>query len=243
MKTKFPFFIIFLLLIFPNYVFAVRPFITDDARINLKDEFLIETSLRVDSERFQNLNVLTYGLGHNLETSINFTDGFMNENKKFSVAGPGFQAKYIWGDGISIKTPSVALTIGATSPNGSGNPDFKSNYWSEYLYFCISKALVNNPENFNIHINLGINRSDGPETRYSSLWGIGFQIHTIGKLFLCTEIFSGDPYAITPGALYQVGFRYFISNNIQFDSSTGIGLYGDPKLGPYLGLGLRILFN
>ena len=126
---------------------------------------------------------------------------------------------------------------------GEPGTEEKEKDWSEYVYLTITKALVNHPENFNLHINLGINHSEIEGHPYTASWGVGIQAHMINKLFLCTEIFAGDPYAITPGAIYQIGLRYFFSDKMQLDMSTGTGLWGDPKLGEYLGLGFRILFG
>ena len=232
-------------LLVPRPAAAVRPFITDDARITDEGSVLIETSVRVDSERAQNLNVISYGFTKRLELGLNFTDGVMlrdETNYRPSVAGPGIQMKYLFGDGVGIDFPSIAIAAGATSPNGAGSVNFRATDWSEYVYFCISKALVNHPENLNLHINVGINHSEGPGHPTTALWGVGFQIHMAGKTFLCTEVFSGDPYAITPGALYQLGLRYFISEKMQFDLSSGHGLWGEPALGWFLGTGLRMMF-
>ena len=230
----------------PGPALAVRPFITDDARIADKGTLLVETSLRVDKERFQNLNVLSYRIAERLEASVNFTDGFMiNDETRGnpSIAGPGLQFKYLFGDGVGIDFPSTALVVGATSPDGSGSVNFKAPAWSEYVYLAVTKALVNHPENLNLHINIGLNHSEAEGHPTTVAWGVGIQAHAVGKLFLCTEIFAGDPYAITPGALYQIGLRYFFSDKMQIDMSTGTGLWGDPKLGAYLGLGLRVVFE
>ncbi|MDD5168159.1 MAG: hypothetical protein PHN75_05035 [Syntrophales bacterium] len=238
---------ILLLIIFiaPDTAMAVRPFITDDARITDKGSFLIETSLRLDSDRAQNLNVLSYGFSDRLEMGFNFMDGVMlkdETNYRPSISGPGFQMKYLFGDGVGIDFPSIAIAAGFTTPNGAGSVNFRSSEWSEYAYLCISKALVDHPENLNMHINLGLNHAEGPGHPTSAAWGIGFQIHMVDKTFLCTEVFAGDPYAITPGAIYQIGIRYFISDKMQFDASTGHGLWGEPALGGFLGFGFRKMF-
>ncbi|MDD5170587.1 MAG: hypothetical protein PHN75_17350 [Syntrophales bacterium] len=230
----------------PRQVWAVRPFITDDARITDKASLLWETSIRVDKERLQNLNVLSYGLAKRVEVSLNFTDGMMiNDETRGnpSIAGPGLQVKYLFGDGVGIDFPSTALVVGATSPNGMGSATFKAPDWSEYAYLAITKALVNHPENLNMHINLGINHSEVEGHPTTASWGIGFQIHMVEKTFLCTEVFAGDPYAITPGAIYQVGLRFFVNDKMQIDASAGHGLWGEPALRGFLGFGLRMVFD
>jgi len=225
---------------------AVRPFITDDARIAGPREFQIETSLRVDKERFQNLNVLSIGVMDKLEASFNFIDGFMMEDEtkyNLSISGPGFQLKYLFTDGKTSSFPATGLVIGATPPWRAGSETFANPSWSDYVYLCVTKYFFKDWESLNLHINLGFTNSYDDKVRTNATWGIGVQSHLFDKLYLCTEFFSGDPYAITPGALFQIGFRYFISDRMQLDVSTGKGLYGEPMLGYYGGFGFRVVID
>ena len=211
--------------------FAVRPFITDDARIAAPREFQIETSLRIDKERVQNLNVFSVGLLEKLEGSFNFIDGFMLQDEtkyKPSISGPGFQLKYLFTDGKTSSFPGTALVAGVTPPWGAGSGTFSPPSWSNYVYLAVTKYFFPDFERFNLHANIGFNNSYQDPTKTSLSWGVAVQTHLLDKLYLCGEVFSGDPYAITPGALFQIGFRYFVSPIIQLDLSTGKGLYGDP---------------
>ncbi len=229
-----------------NSAFAVRPFITDDARIAGPREFQIESSLRVDKERFQNLNVISIGVMDKLEASFNFIDGFMLEDEtkdRLSIAGPGFQLKYLFTDGKTSSFPATGLVIGATPPWGAGSETFSNPSWSDYLYLAVTKYFFRDLETLNLHINLGFTNSYEDKVKTNPTWGIGVQSHLFDRLYLCSEIFSGDPYAITPGALFQVGLRYFISDKMQMDVSTGRGLYGDPMLDYYVGFGFRVVFD
>lgn len=233
-------------LLFPCSALAVRPFITDDARIAAPKEFQIETSLRVDKERVQNLNVISIGVMDKLEASFNFIDGFMLEDEtkyNLSIAGPGFQLKYLFTDGKTSSFPAAALVIGGTPPWGAGSGTFVNPSWSDYMYLAVTKYFFKDLETLNLHINLGFTNSYDDKVRTNATWGIGVQSHLLHKLYLCTEIFSGDPYAITPGALFQIGLRYFISDRMQMDVSTGKGLYGEPMLDYYAGFGFRVVFD
>jgi hypothetical protein len=230
----------------PRNSFAVRPFITDDARIASPKEIQIETSLRIDSERLQNLNVISFGITKKLEGSFNFIDGFMREDEtknQLSIAGPGFQFKYLFTDGKAAKFPAIGLVAGVSPPWGLGSDTFANPSWSNYLYLVGTKFFFKDLETLNLHINIGFNNSYQAGVNTSLSWGVGVQAHLIDKLYLCAEIYQGDPYAITPGALYQVGFRYFLRDYMQMDIATGKGIYGDPMLGQYLSLGFRIVFD
>jgi hypothetical protein len=233
-------------LLFPYPALAVRPFITDDARIASPKEFQIETSFRVDKERFQNLNVFSLGVLDKLEVSVNFIDGFMLEDEtkyNLSIAGPGFQFKYLFTDGKTSAFPAVALVAGFVPPWGAGSGTFSPPSWSDYTYLAVTEYFFKDLERLNLHFNLGFSNTYEDKVRTNTSWGIGVQSHLFDKLYLCTEFFAGDPYAITPGALFQVGLRYFISNRMQIDLSTGKGLYGDPMLDYYVGFGFRVVFD
>jgi hypothetical protein len=232
--------------LFPCSALAVRPFITDDARIAAPREFQVETSLRIDKERFQNLNVFSLGILEKLEASLNFIDGFMLEDEtkyNLSIAGPGFQLKYLFTDGKTSVFPGVALVAGFVPPWGAGSQNFSPPSWSDYLYLAVTKYFFKDFESLNLHANLGFTNSYDEQVKTNTTWGVGVQAHLVEKLYLCTEVFSGDPYAITPGALFQIGLRYFISDRMQIDLSTGRGLYGDPMLDYYAGFGFRVIFD
>jgi len=230
----------------PHPALAVRPFITDDARIAGPREFQIETSVRVDKERVQNLNVISIGVMDKLEASFNFIDGFMLEDEtkyNLSIAGPGFQLKYLFTDVKTSSFPATGVVVGFVPPWGAGSQNFSPPSWSDYVYLAITKYFFKDWESLNLHINLGFTNSYDEKVKTHSTWGIGIQSHLFNKLYICTEFFSGDPYAITPGALFQIGFRYFISDRMQLDVSTGKGLYGEPMLDYYAGFGFRVVFD
>ena len=233
-------------LLLPRSALAVRPFITDDARIASPQEFQVETSIRVDKERFQNLNVISLGVLDKLEASLNFIDGFMLEDEtkyNLSIAGPGFQLKYLFTDGKTSAFPGIALVAGFVPPWGAGSETFTPPSWSNYAYLAVTKYFFKDWESLNLHVNLGFTNTYEDKVKTNTSWGIGVQGHLFDKLYLCTEVFAGDPYAITPGALFQVGLRYFISDRMQIDVSTGRGLYGDPMLDYYAGFGFRVVFD
>ena len=230
----------------PRNSFAVRPFITDDARIASPGEIQIETSLRVDEERVQNLNVISFGITKKLEGSFNFIDGFMRQDEtrnQLSIAGPGFQFKYLFTDGKAAGFPATGLVAGVTPPYGLGSDTFSNPSWGDYLYAVVTKFFFKDLETLNLHINVGFNNSYAGKPKTSFSWGVGVQARLIDKFYFCTEIYQGDPYAITPGALYQVGLRYFISDTMQMDIATGKGIYGDPMLGQYVSAGFRIVLD
>jgi len=232
--------------------FAVRPFITDDARVTPAHTFLTETSLRLDENRFQNLTLFALGFTNKLEGTIGFTDGILLKDEEgtayqFSVAGPLLQLKYLFNEqkgqhGI----PAFAVEAGASAPYGLGSKDFPPQVWSEFFVLLMSKSFSSHPEHLNLHINLGFTNSHFSEGRTGQefVWGVGLQYHLFRDIIYgVTEVVSGDPYGVSKGAVYQIGLRFFITERMQLDTSYGSGLWGDPRPGWFLGFGFRFFTN
>jgi hypothetical protein len=231
-----------------NSAFAVRPFITDDARVTPSHTFLTETSLRLDQNRFQNLTLFALGFEDKLELTVGFTDGFLIKDDEgtayqLSVAGPLMQIKYIFNqqkgkDGF----PSLGMALGASAPWGLGSKNFHPPSWSEFGVLLLSKSFSSHPEHLNLHLNLGMTNTHPPDKKMEQevTWGIGLQYHLYkDTVYGVTELVSGDPYGISSGAVYQVGLRIFISDQLQLDTTYGSGAWGNPRPGWFVGFGLR----
>jgi hypothetical protein len=229
--------------------YAVRPFITDDARVTPAHTFLTETSLRFDEHRLQNLTLFALGFSDKLEGTIGFTDGILLKDEdggsyQFSVAGPLLQLKYLFNEqkgqhGI----PAFAVAAGVNPPWGIGSKNFAPPSWSEFCFLLMSKAFSSHPEHLNLHVNLGVTNTHHPyesTMKQEVTWGIGLQYHLFrDRIYGVTEIVSGDPYGVSSGAVYQIGLRFFISDRMQLDTSYGAGMWGDPIPAWFLGFGFR----
>ncbi len=229
---------------------AVRPFITDDARVTPASTFLTETSLRFDSRRYQNLTLLALGLSNKWEWTVGFTDGFMTKEEddpwKFSVAGPLLQIKYLIKEQKGVHgIPAFGIAAGVIPPWGAGSSNFAPADWSEFIYLMMSKSFSSDPERLNLHVNVGATNTHRPGGLEQEVtWGVGLQYHLFRNiLFGVTEIVSGDPYGISTGAIYQIGLRFFISERMQLDTSFGSGIRGDPRPESFFGFGFRFFTN
>lgn len=231
---------------------AVRPFITDDARVAPAHTFLTEASLRLDNNRFQNLTLFALGMTDQLEATVGFLDGvLLNEENgatgRFSGSGPLLQLKYLINEqkgkgGI----PAFAVEAGASAPWGFGSQGFYPDAWSQFLVLLMSKSFSDHPEHLNLHVNLGFTNVNHPgkSSEQEIVWGIGAQYHLFRDvLYGVTEVVSGDPYGVSNGAVYQIGLRFFVSERMQFDTSYGAGAWGNPKPGWFLGVGFRFFTN
>jgi len=217
---------------------AVRPFVTDDARVVGDHQAQLETSVHYDKDVVYNLNLFAFGPTADSEVTLGFTHGFdlqSDSNRSYSVAGPLMQFKYLCWEAKPNAYPGLAFATGALPPSGKAN--FKPDQSSEFIYAAMTESLFDK-EAVLIHGNLGISTSNGTSV---ATWGLGTQIRMIGGLNAVLEVFYNDPYAGKTGGAYQVGFRYIISDSVQLDLTTGSGLFGSQQINTFVGMGLRMV--
>jgi hypothetical protein len=224
--------------------FAVRPFITDDARVVGNDRWQLETSMRIDQRKVQNLNLFAYGVTENFELTVGWMDGYMRQHPYgLSIAGPLLQGKYLFLESKPLSFPGIALAFGVNPPYGTGG--LKPDNWSEFAFLCLTETIFDN-EGWLWHANIGATVEHLPhKVKATATWGVGTQIRIWDKLCTVQEILSGDPYSSlqTKGGFFQFGFRYLFSDNIQADIEIGSGLWGNPKPDTAVGLGFRMVFG
>ena len=223
---------------------AVRPFITEDARVVGDDQWQLETSLRIDRHKIQNLNLFAYGVTENFELTAGWLDGYPRQQPYgFSLSGPLLQGKYLFLESKPMALPGIALAFGANAPYGTGG--LKTDHWSEFAFLCLTETIFDR-ERWLWHANIGASVEHlGNRARLTTTWGIGTQIKVWENLCTVQEIVSGDPYSSvqTKGGIFQFGFRYFFTDNIQADIEIGSGLWGRPRPDTLRGLGFRIVFG
>lgn len=217
---------------------AVRPFVTDDARVVGEHQMQVETSVRYARDDFTNLSLAAFGPTSRSELTMGFINGFpldAESNRSFSVTGPLMQFKYlIWGAKPN-SYPGLAMVTGASAPWGRG--DFRPDRWSEFAFAAITESLFDK-DRVLIHGNIGISTTNPASV---ATWGLGTQIRLMGGLHGVAEVFYNDPYVGKIGGAYQVGFRHIISDSVQFDMTMGSGLFGSEQMSTFVGMGLRIV--
>jgi hypothetical protein len=229
---------IILPLLYSSPAFAVRPFVTDDARVVGDHLMQIETSVRYDKDNFTHLNLAALGPTAKSEITVGFIDGFpleMESNRSFSIVGPLMQFKYLFWEAKPNAYPGMAMATGALPSWGRG--DFRQQSWSEFVYMAFTESLFDR-EAVLIHANIGLSTTN-PAT--VATWGLGTQFRIIGGLNGVAEIFYNDPYAGKIGGAYQVGFRQIVSDNLQVDMTMGGGLFGSEQINTFVGMGVRIV--
>jgi len=229
---------IFLSITIVRPVYAVRPFVTDDARVVGEHMGQMETSVRYSKDSFSNLSLVTLGPTKNSEITAGFVGGFpldTESNRSFSVTGPLMQFKYLLWEAKPNSYPGFAMSAGASPPWGKG--DFRPEQWSGFVYAAMTESLFDK-ERVLIHANLGISTSSEVTV---GTWGLGTQIRMFGGLHAVMEIFCNDPYEGKSGGAYQAGFRHIISDSIQIDLTGGSGLFGSEQINSFVGMGIRFV--
>ncbi|HEU4533871.1 MAG TPA: hypothetical protein VFS00_07120 [Polyangiaceae bacterium] len=220
---------------------AVRPFITDDARVVGDRAAQLETWLRGDRRAFQHW--VAGGVGPVAPLEVTLGGVYGREDGRFAYALPLIQLK-----ALAVETkpgagwPGVALAVGGFGPSGPGSRGhLRPANFDRFGYVALTQSVLPGGDDLLLHQNVGLfvaKRSEGRDPVIT--WGVGTQARLWGGLHFVGEIFSGDPYAAASGAAVQAGARYFVSSVVQVDSTVGRGIWGEPALPLWGTLGLRI---
>jgi len=224
--------------------FAVRPFITDDAAVTGHRLVQLETWALFEKVYGQHWTMLSFGFHNKLEVAVGALWGYDKPQpgqSKLSFAMPLLEAKYLFREYQSGKPPGIALSAGTFLPGGKG--EFVAPGYGAYSLLIATQCFGNN-EDVLIHGNLGLNYLYADKgNQFLPIWGLGAQVRAYKGLHLVGEIIAGDPYVPGTGTAYHAGFRYFVSEFIQFDTSFGQGIAGEKKVPFWAGFGARFVMN
>jgi hypothetical protein len=228
---------------------AVRPFITDDARVVGKHDAQVETWFRYDKTSFQHWIVPAFGPIAPLEVTIGGVHGVaIDPNNRYSIAAPLLQSKLQLHEPKSNGLPGVAVVAGTFLPFGFGG--FESPP-SGFLYAAVTQVVGEDDALF--HGNLGVagaqieeRSSDTPlerekHARVRLTWGLATQVRLYKAINLAAEVFSGDPYAEVAGGAGQGGFRFTLTDHVQLDCTAGSGLWGANQMNTWVSSGIRLV--
>lgn len=259
------FFSIGLVLMTNSGAWAVRPFVTDDARIVYKGQVEVENFAGISMSSGDKPTIEARSL-----QGASFTD-------RFELIGGGFgftyhdnqarpldmliQPKYLIYRSFG-PIPSVSVAAASLFPL-SGNRQ----HWDSYAMAHISWFLFTPQESSDpydndlaIHINIGAkSRYDaGPATYRSKVyWAAGFEVITFTReVRFLGEVFNGDPFGYeSEFPAYQTGFRWYKSPNVQMDlvfrgardlsedTRVSAGVGSGPGWTYTTQIGLRVLFD
>jgi hypothetical protein len=219
---------------------AVRPFITDDARVVGRHRAQFETWVRADAAALQHWVFPAVGLAEPLELGVGMVHGLTLPAPQYALNGPVVQAKLLLHEASSFGAPGVGVVVGTKAPWGVGA--FATPAWDSFGSLLVTQSLGEG-ETLLLHANVGTIATtlDGTTTFPHVTWGVGAQVHAHGPVYCVAELFSGDPYAKHEGGAAQLGVRYFVNHAVQLDTTVGTGVWGDPRLVPWGTVGLRIV--
>ena len=246
------FFILTSLTAITTKVYAVRPFITDDAAVAEHRHIQLETWTLFEQDAGEHWIMWSYGLYDNLEISLGSLWGYIQSESghtELTFAMPLLEAKYLFREYQPFKFPGIALAAGTFLPYGRG--EFVAPSFGVYSVLAFTQCFGQN-EDVLIHANIGVNylreyneldKNNKKKNQFLPIWGIGTQIRAYRGLHFVGEIVAGDPYVPGTGFAVHTGFRYFINDYVQLDASIGQGIAGDNKVPFWAGFGARFVIT
>ena len=231
-------FSLFLVLILvKSEAYAIRPFVTDDARVVGERIAQVETWTVFDRHKATHNALFAIGPTDWLEITSGFAHSYkFVDEQRYGISGGLLQFKALLRDTKPDHGPGVSFSVGAIPALGSGSltPDGVIRFG----YAILSQSFFNDDLLF--HFNLGISsRKDLQQTRTLTA-GFGFQARISGGLHAVAEIYHGDPYDPTIKAMAsQVGFRHIFNDTVQIDGT--IGSTFDRPTEPWMTIGIRLV--
>ncbi|MBL8717453.1 MAG: hypothetical protein JNL79_15805, partial [Myxococcales bacterium] len=202
---------------------AVRPFITDDARVVGLHQAQLETWVRYDKGSLQHWIVPAFGPIAPLEVTLGAVHGVaIDPARRYSLAAPLVQAKLLLHAAEAGGGPGVAVIGGTFLPFGFGGFESPLN---AFAYAAATQVFGDDDVLLHANVGAAAARAEPPtgntpqegdrHARFRWTWGLGSQIHLYGVANLALEVFSGDPYAEVAGGAGQAGFRFVLSSVVQ----------------------------
>jgi len=244
-----------ILLLISNQAYAVRPFVTDDARIidygQLELESWLETT-RADG-RYSPAPGLNFIGGITVNDWLQFLAGSgvgLDSNGSSTVSNPVLMGKVLLKAAELNGAPGYAISAGTTFNSGRGEGLYDDGRVTSLVGMTTYRLL---DDALNVHLNIGA-RTDSPRDQKSKtrvFWGVGFDAETFHEdMRVIGEVFAGDPLELNaPKIAMQTGVRWMFSDYTQLDVTFG----AQPEIegrsrrnGEYektLQIGFRFLFD
>ncbi|MEK6763528.1 MAG: hypothetical protein AABY96_12505 [Nitrospirota bacterium] len=256
----------FAVYVYPEDALAVRPFVTDDARIVYKGQVTTETyggitMVKGDKPAIEARTLEGLGITDRFELTAGGL-GFTYQDNQARPLDMLIQPKYVLHSSLGA-IPSLSVAAASLFPL-SGNRQHWDGYAMAHVsWFLFTPDADNDPydNNLALHLNLGMkSRYDaGPATYRSKLyWAAGFEVITpvTREIRFLGEIFNGDPFSFEEKfPAFQTGFRWYKSPMVQIDlvfrglrngsleTQAPTGVEFSPGWNYTIQAGLRMLFD
>lgn len=239
---------------------AIRPFVTDDARVVGHRLAQLETWLVLDRLVLEHNAFAAVGPTDWLELTLGVTHGrdHAGPDRGYSITGPVLQGKALILPAVDNGRPGAAVAAGVIPPFGTGA--FPPPGWGAFVYGALTESLLD--ERLLIHANLGFAVGDEGSTASSIGFtggsrhnvrtlvtvGLGAQARVVAGLHAVTEFYYGDPYdPRTDFPAMQAGFRYVFNDHVQTDGTFGTTLMavtdagGHAQVEQWASMGVRLV--
>jgi hypothetical protein len=212
---------------------AIRPFVTDDARVVGAKLGQVETWGVLDRIQLDQNIFAAIGPTDWLEVTLGVVHGAAHRrgnDRRWGLSGPILQAKALAIEAQPNGHPGLAICAGILPPWGTASQ--KPAGTGLFTYLALTESLWE--ERLLIHANVGY---AGTEQATERQWkrsltaGLGTQFRIYGPAHGVAEIYYADPYdpvAVTSAA--QIGFRFIWQEWFQNDVTLG-GSLADPPRG------------
>lgn len=233
---------------------AIRPFVTDDARINDAGQMEIESWLETGyaDKTWSPAPAFNFMVATTVSDWLEIIAGSgvgRDGNGKFTLANPVIQPKLLLLSAEKNGRPGLALGAGTTFDAGMGELHDRGN--SSYLIGMTSWRLYD--DWLVTHINYGarMDRARRHTPKFRPHWGVGIDAGLIQEDFrFIIEAYAGDPLHLhAPKVASQMGFRWLASDYVNLDMTFGAqpqtNEYGRKtgKAEIWGQVGLRLLFD
>ena len=245
---------------------AVRPFVTDDARIVYKGQVVTEnyggvTMATGDKPAFEIRTLQGIGITDRFElTAGGF--GFTYQDHQARPLDMLIQPKYVLHSSLGA-IPSLSVAAATLFPL-SGNRQHWDGYAMAHLsWFLFTPDPDTDPydNNLSLYFNLGMKyRYDAGPTSFQSklYWAAGFEVITpiTREVRILGEMFNGDPFSFEEKfPAFQTGLRWYKSPMTQIDvvfrglrngsleTQAPTGTEFAPGWNYTIQVGLRVLFD
>lgn len=249
----------------PDYALAVRPFVTDDARIVYKGQLETETYTGLtlthrDKPTIEARSLQGISLTDRLEI-IAGGFGFTYQADQTRPLDMLIQPKYVVYRSFGA-VPSISVAAASLFPLSGNRQQWNSYAMAHASWFLFTPEGSTDPNDngLAIHINLGTKSQydAGPATYRSKLyWAAAFEVITFTReIRFLGEVYNGDPFSYEEKfPAFQTGFRWYKTPEVQMDfvfrggrdGSEQTRSFSGAEVGPgwnyTIQVGLRMLFD
>lgn len=224
------------MLLLASSAHAIRPFVTDDARVVGHKLAQLETWMVLGRSTLEHNAFAALGPTEWLEITAGLTHGGVHSGvgRGYSIVGPLIQVKALLVEAHDNGRPGVAIAAGAAPPLGYG--PFTRPGWGGFVFAALTESLFE--ERLLLHANVGVAIGDqgigasgfglgdsDHRGRVLITTGLGAQARIIAGLHGVAEVYYGDPYdPFSNFGAMQVGFRYIFNDDVQIDGTFGTSL-------------------